>query len=358
MADIIGLRIIPDDGQKPVVLDGSMRYASYLGNCNLYSAGSTVSVTRPQRANSRAMIIPRTTLSIGANISASGPPMKWATSISFDGSNVRCTSESINANNNNTVIGNVDVFSVQQSESPVNTYGLRIVNGSNFMEISDTGYAGYVTYRDVITINGSWTVPQSITSLGDYIIYARWNNTDFPLFFDRSSNTITTWTGFGSTDGSVQGGTVSNVQIVIVSCGFSPALPVSGYGLVIRNAAGQVTYSSKYPPVAWPDAYYNFGYYKLGDDGSGDYLNWVSPTGSVTAPMLPLCTIGFQRGDFNRGTGTYNFRKCLQSGFKMSGNSVSTSRAKTTLGDMEVQIYPRALQVACQLPCIDASYYF
>lgn len=353
-----GIRITPDDGGKQIILDGSMRYASYLGTADLYSAGTGVQLSRPQRSNSKALIVPRRTLSIApAQTNPSGPGMKWATSINFDGSSVSCQSDKRNANDNNTVLGSVDVFSVQYAES-TNTYGVRIVNGSNFMEISDAGYAGYVTWRGVVNIDGWWPIPQEVVNMGPYVVFARWSNSDTPLFLDRDGNGISTWGGFGNNNGSTQGGLVAGIQIVIVSCGVQPSLPASGYGLVIRNASNQITYSSKYPPVMWPDAYYNFPYYYQGDDGGGDYNQWIGPTGNISNPMVPLCTLGFQRGDFNRNSNNYNFRKCLYSGLKMVGNSVTTARAKTTGSDMEVLQYPKAVQVACQLPCIEASYYF
>jgi len=128
--------------------------------------------------------------------------------------------------------------------------------------------------------------------------------------------------------------------------------------MVIRNASNQITYSSKYPPVMWPDAYYDMGAYENYDDSTGEVLSWVSPTGSVSQPMVPLCSLGVQRGDYSRSTNIYTFRKCLESGMKMNGNAISSARARSTGREVALYQYPKAVQASCQLPCIDASYYF
>ncbi|WP_205959326.1 DUF6453 family protein [Pantoea stewartii] len=353
-----GLRVTPDDGGKQMILDASMRYASYLGSASIASNGTISGGFKQQPGNSRSMIIPRKLVTVYQGSAASGPPMAFVNGISFNGNSLTCNIKMINGNTASTEAAYVDVFSVAFASNPQSTYGLRIINGSNFLEINDSSYSGYVTYRAVIDINGAWTVPQDVINLGSYMIFARWSNTDIPLFMDRETNTIRTYTSFGSGDGSVQGGFVGGVQIVIVSSGYSPALPVSGYGLVIRNSQNQVTYSSKYPPVMWPDSYYDFGAYENYDDSTGEVQAWINPTGSVSQPMIPLCSIGCQRGDFSRTSGNYTFRKCLLSGMKMNGNAVTTARAQSTFRDIALYQYPKAVQVACQLPCIDASYYF
>lgn len=359
MADIYGVRITPDDGGKQIILDGNMRYASFLGSASIATNGAVSGAFKTQPANSRALIIPRRLVTVFQGSAPSGPPMAFANDISFNGSTVSCNVKMINGAASGSVeAAYVDVFSIAYAANPDAQYGVRITNGANFLEIADSTYSGFVTYRGVVDINGQWDVPQNVVALGNYVIFARWSNTDTPLFMDRSSNSIRTYTSFGSGDGSTQGGSVSGVQIVIVSSGFSPELPASGYGMIIRNSAGQLTYSSKYPPVMWSDAYYSFGGYENYDDSGGEIQNWINPTGSVSLPMLPLCSIGCQRGDFSRTSGNYTFRKCLLSGFKMSGNSVTTARAQSTFRDIALYQYPKAVQVGCQLPCIDASYYF
>ncbi|MDU4128615.1 DUF6453 family protein [Pantoea sp.] len=361
MADIYGVRITPDDGGKPIILDASMRYASYLGSATMMANSSAVGGFKAQPANSKSLIVPRDLVRVYLATNPAGPPVAYVTGMSFSGTTLNYSAKFVSPNGNTppaVAAGFADVFSVAYAASPGELYGVRIANGANFMEISDASYAGYVTYRAVININGSWAIPQEILNLGNYIVFARWSNTENPLFLDRSNNTINSYNAFGSTEGSKIGGIVNAVQIVIVSCGYSPALPVSGYGMVIRNAAGQVTYSSKYPPVMWTDAYYDFGFYEDFSGSTGEVQRWVNPTGSVAQPMVPLCSIGLQRGDYSRTSGNYSFRICLYAGFKMNGNAVTTARAKSANSEAAVYMAPKAMQASCQLPCIDASYYF
>ncbi|MDJ0087724.1 DUF6453 family protein [Pantoea allii] len=353
-----GLRITPDDGGKQLILDASTRYASYLGTAAVKAASASYGGFKPQPANSKVLILPRNVVRVGVG-DQSGPPVNYISSMSFDGS-LNIGIGTIKSNQTSALdIGSVDVYSIQYAANPSAQYGLRITNGANFMEIADASLSGFVTFRGIVDINGQWDIPSSVLNMGgNYIVFARWSNTSTPLFLDKDSNSIRTYTAFSSVNGSEQGGSVTGVQIVIVSSGFSPSLPVSGYGLVIRNASGQVTYSSKYPPVMWSDAYYDFGGYYDTSDSTGDRQAWINTTGSVSLPMIPLCVLGTQRGDYTRSGTTYSYRKMLLSGMMMSGNSVTTSRAKTTGSDIPLYTYPRAMQIACQLPCIDASYYF
>lgn len=258
-------------------------------------------------------------------------------------------------------IGVADVFSVSGAE-PQSGYGIRIRNGSNFMSISDKSYLGFVTWRGVVSINGTWSIPQSVLSLGNYVVFCRWNNATIPLFLNRDAARIECYSGFASADGSGIAGSVSDVQVVIVSCGFSPALPDSRYGLVIRNSLGVITFTSKFAPVKWSGAYYRFDGYEIegstNGNGSGEVNRWRDPFGSVSRPMIPLCSIGFQRGDFLRRGSSINYTKVLYSGMKMSGNSVTSSRAMTSGKDAALGYFPDAFESSCTLPCLDAADYF
>lgn len=351
-----GLRVTNDDGRM-MTLDGSMRFASYLGTVQAVSGGSAGGVSRPILSGATPLIVPREMVFIASAGSGSGPGMSVITGLSLSGSTLNYSTKQFNNLGTGVPIGNIDVFSVQGASSHQG-YGMSIFGGSNFVEINDTSYCGVVTYIDTVNINGWWAVPANIVAMGNYVVFARWNNTDNPLFFDRANNGISVWSGFSSADGAVQQGVVNGVQIVIVSCGFSPAPPASGYGLTIRNASGQITYSSKYAPVAWTDAYYSMPGYEEYSGSNGDVNKWVGPTGTVAYPMVPLCTLGFGRGDYSRNQqNIYYFYKSLLTGFKMSGNQITNSRCKPR-GEIERYISPRACAAAVNLPCIDAAYYF
>lgn len=351
-----GLNVTNDDG-RVMTLDGSMRFASYLGTAQTVSGGTVAGVTRPILPGATPLIVPREMVFVAAAGTGSGPGMALINNLSFSGSTLSYSTKKFNNLGDGVPIGAVDVFSVQSAAS-AQGYGISIFNGSNFVDLNDTAYCGVVTYIDTVNINGWWPVPANIVALGNYVVFARWSNTDNPLFFDRANNGISVWSGFSSADGAVQQGVVNSVQIVIVSCGFSPAAPASGYGLTIRNAKGQITYSSKYAPVAWTDAYYGMPGYEEYSGSNGDVNKWTGPTGSVSLPMVPLCSLGFGRGDYSRNQqNIYYFHRALLTGLKMSGNQVTNSRCKPR-GEIERYISPRACAAAVNLPCIDAAYYF
>ncbi len=58
MADKYGLRIVPDDGGKPLILDASTRYASYLGTAAVKAASASYGGFKQQPANSKVLILP------------------------------------------------------------------------------------------------------------------------------------------------------------------------------------------------------------------------------------------------------------------------------------------------------------
>ncbi|AZS06262.1 hypothetical protein MED16_gp22 [Pantoea phage vB_PagS_MED16] len=364
MADYYGARITPDDGGKPLILDAYTRFMSNLANGVSLKGNVTTNQIKAPTVGAMPLIVPRKLVTIYPGEST--PNMYWIESISLDAggllTHVPKGGSNLPVDRQPAEVGNVDVFSVDGGASPKGSYGVRITNGSNFMEINDTTYLGFVTYRAVVNINNTWDIPPAIVARGPYVVYARWDNTSTPLFLNRDNNRIECFTAFSNTEGSSIGGTVNNVMIVIISCAFVPDLPASGWGMVIRNAQGVVTFSSKYPPVIWRGGRYDFQFYRNFDTSSGEVLQWTdvsAPAGvSVAAPMIPLCSIGVQRGDYSRSGGTWTYRPVLYSGFKMSGNRVSSARAKSAGTDAPVTLNVKAMQVGCSIPCIDAADYF
>ena len=358
-----GLRITPDDNKKQLTLDSGTRFISSLASgLSLNGSVKTHQIKAPP-VGAASLIIPRKLVSVYPGVST--PNMYWIESMSLNAAGVFNHTvkggSSIPADNAVAEIGNVDVFSVAGG-SAVGGYGLRITGAANFLEINDTSYLGFVTYRDTININSWWAVPADVLAKGPYVVYARWDNTSTPIFLNRDNNRIECYNAFGAIEGSFVGGSVSNVQIVIISCGFVPELPASGWGLVIRNAQGVNTFSSRYPPVMWRGASFNFGYYNNFDTSGGEVLQWTGlsvPAGvSVASPMVPLCSIGVQRGDYSRSDSTWTYRPVLYAGFKMTGNTVSSARAKSAQTDAPITLYVKAMQAACSLPSIDAADYF
>lgn len=135
------------------------------------------------------------------------------------------------------------------------------------------------------------------------------------------------------------------VNVCIVTTGFEPSIPSSGYGLVIRNGFGKITYSSKYPPLMFRNMTFTVNRIP------GEY---VSLSGT-NKPMIPLCCLGSQRSDevFNG-----NYRQAYKCGLKMVNNSVTVWRAFAqarydgNYSSFQFEVSPQPL------PYIDANDYF
>lgn len=353
MADVYGIRITPDDGGKQIILDGSARFISYLGYLELNGVNRTRQVKAPT-PGAVQLVIPRSLVKLFVGIN--GPSrVFYIKSYNLDSNGVFTFTVAghADAQTSQNAFGFVDTFSVDGGASLGSSqYGIRIRNGSDFLNLNDTTMLGFVTYRALININGSWNIPSEVVNRGAYVCYVRFSGGDRSLYLNRSSNRIEVY-GPGGTSG----GTVNNVQVVLVSCGFSPELPASGYGLVIRNAAGQNTFTSKYPPVIWSGNSYNFPAYENYDTSDGEVLRWIAPSAAMSQPMIPLCSIGTQSGDQIRSDGTWQYRNIMYAAFKMDGYSVSCARGPTA-GEGAKTLSPKAMQVACSIPCIEAGNYF
>lgn len=251
-------------------------------------------------------------------------------------------------------IYDLSVFEVPYGQPQ--SFGIALYDAVDFTAITDVSRFGYVTWKGTVNISGSWDIPQ-VVNRETCVVFARWENGTTPLYFDRDAMAIRTYTSFGSADGSAIGGTVNNVQILIVSTGFIPPLPASGYGVVIRNGAGQITYSSALPPVIWRGGTVTFPFYIENSTGSGAKVQWNACQGNVAYPMVPLGTYGFQVGDYSTAA-TYPGKRFLYSGLLMSGNSVSTYRAKPAGASVYYQTYPCRGQMGLTIPVLDAGDYF
>lgn len=354
-----GVRYRPDDNGSVVTLDNG-RYIGFLGDVQPGNRSGSITTSKTIDPGSQVIIIPKKIVSMFDRLEGySSNPFSIAIgSMSFSGNTL---SYGIIPSKfpgwKDSGIFDVLVFQVSGAHSQ-DGYGIRIANGSNFMEVTDTSNLGFVTYRAQVDINNYWEIPSDILSLGNYVVFANWNNTTTPLYLNRDSNRIECYTGFSNNGGAVVGGSVSGVKIVIVSCGFSPGIPASGYGFVIRNAAGQVTASSKYPLVKWSGAAFNFSEWNQYGSG-GEVLSWTGATGNIAGlPMVPLCSLGVQSGDFSQSSGGWTFRPALYAGMKMNGSQASSSRGAPTGKSFTMGQSPTASQVGISLPCLDTADYF
>lgn len=248
----------------------------------------------------------------------------------------------------------ISVFEIPPAQAQ--TYGISLRDSVNYTTISDTSRLGYVTWAGVVNINGEWALPQ-VANRDNCVVFARWDNQSVPLYFDRDSLSIKAFTNFGASNGSQMVGVVNNVQIVIVSGGFTPPPPSSGYGIVIRNAQNQITFSSALPPVIWRGGVFNLPYYLEVNTNGSPKIEWYSAQGNVSLPMVPLGCYGFQVGEYTQG-GTYPSKPAIYSGLLMSGGAISTYRAKPADVNVYYQTYPCRNQAGLQLPCLDAADYF
>lgn len=355
------LNITPDGWTKSIDISANARILSSLGRYQLAGPSGTgtditfnTTISPAATTGGTGLIIPNSAVQIQQL--SDTPLVNILKGASISGSTLTINAYySLGQGNANYPAFDLNLFEIPAATP--GSYGIAMYDATDFCAITDVSRFGYVVYRDTITVNGSWSIPTSIPNISQCVVFARWNDSTTPVWFDRDSNQIRTYTGFSSTSGSSQGGTVSNIQIVIVATGFSPAVPDSGYGVVIRNASNVITYSSKYPPVIWRGGMYSFPYYLENSTGSASKVSWVTATGNVSQPMVPLGCYGFQCGDYAT-SGTYPKKVALLSGLLMSGNSVSTYRAKPAGGSIYYYQYPVMAQAGISVPCIDAADYF
>lgn len=356
-----GFMIRPDDNAKAVDISTSSRVLGFLGNYNVAGANATgnTSVNVPINAVTTggvAVAIPTKTAWIDSSNNPTRANLLRGITVSGNNMNVQFY-QGTAFREPYVSIADISLFEIPGANQNLESYGIAMYDSANFLALTDVSRFGYVTWRGVISVAGTWTIPDWIPNRSTCVVFARWNNTVTPLYHDRETNQIRTYTAFGSASGSQIGGQVDNIQIVIVSTGFSPAPPDSGYGVLIRNASGVITYSSKYPPVIWRGGYFGFPYYLENSTSQGAKIQWVGASGNVALPMVPLGSYGFQCGDYTTAE-TYPKRVCMYSGLLMSGNSVSTYRAKPANGMIYYQNYPVMGQIGYNLACLDAADYF
>jgi len=358
----MGFTIQPDGWNKVIDVTASSRILSSLGRRQIRGGGAGDNVSFQvglDRPYTGGILLPVPTKAVWVDSISSGQGktrMNVLRGVGVSGGNALINArQDVSWDSGGQYAYDISFFEIPAAQPQ--TYGIYMQDATDFCTISDVNRFGYVTYRDTININGAWTIPTSVPNRESCVIFARWNNTDTPLFFDRDSLQIQTFTGFGSSDGSVQGGTVNGVQIVIVSTGVTPPVPQSRYGTIIVNASNQITFSSAWPPVIWRGSTYSFPYYVENDTGWGAKIQWNGSSGNVSQPMVPLGSFGFQCGDWS-ASGTYPYKVALRSGLLMSGNSVSTYRAKNGVGTVYYYTYPCRAQAGLTIPCIDAADYF
>lgn len=352
-----GLRIIPDDNGTPIVIDTSSRMLSSLGRYQVPGAddtgNTTVNVTIPGMMGGTPVIIPNTTVRVIPQPDSNIPSLLILTGVSASG-NTLTVNYSQDIRYGFGTIADINVFEITPAQAQ--SYGIAFYDSTNFLAITDQTRFGYVVYRAIINVNGTYTLPADIPNIANCVVFANWDNPDYSVWYDRANHQIKAYGSFSAREGSVANGVINNMQIVIVATGFVPPHPTSGWGFIIRNAQGVTTFSSKYMPVIYKGGYYSFPYYKELTTGSSAKEQYISVTGPVSRPMIPLCSLGFMCGDFAT-SGDQGLKPVLYSGFKMSGYRVTTYRAAPAGLQIAYRYKESRAQVAYNLPVLDGLDY-
>lgn len=188
-----------------------------------------------------------------------------------------------------------DVY--ETTEPSAGSYGLFMRDSTDFSAITDATKSGLCVYRNTVTVNGTWTVPNNIPNRANCSVFANWNSTSAVVEYNPSNFQITT-------KGSV------TLNIAIFSNGFQLTMPP--YGFYIFNKSGQCTYNSNYIPL----------FVKKTVAFSGASLN----TG-IAKPLIPLYVVGGEAQDL--GGSRYDF---YNKGIIMSGSTIKSGRGKLVLG--------------------------
>ncbi|WHU86722.1 DUF6453 family protein [Pantoea agglomerans] len=355
----MGFTIVPDGWDKRIDVTASSRILSSLGRNQIQGFNGTgdnvsmsVALERPSTGGTY-LCIPNKGVYVEPSPSNGIPKVNILRSASVSGGTLNINAYQYYPNVPNTY----DISSFEVPSAQPQTYGIAMSDSTNFTGITDVSRFGYVTYRAIISISGAWTLPASIPNRDSCVVFARWENGGTPLFYDRATYQIRPYTAFGSTDGAQIGGTVTNIYIVVVSTGVTPPVPASGFGTIIRNGQGVITFSSAWPPVIWRGGMFNFPYYLENSSGSPAKVQWNAATGNVALPMVPLGSYGFMCGDYST-VETYKKRPVCYSGLLMSGNSVSTYRAMPAGSRIAYDFAPIRGQIGLSVPCLDAADYF
>lgn len=246
---------------------------------------------------------------------------------------------SFNVKNQKAFFTNFSCYQIQRPQSVTDSYGIMIQDSVNWMSINSDSRLGFVTWQGTVDITGSWVLPQVINDASK-TVFCNFNDPNLCLFHNRDANRLEVWRD--SSGESVNQGTL-RVNIVIISSGFYPATP-NGYGMVIKNASGNNTYTSDTTPMIWDGRYWQ--------------VPWVAgewrDTG-ISRPMMPLPIIGYHGGDqiFNGGRRNY-----YTNGFRMSGSSISYWRNGGGWTPQTLNFSQQFYSSQISMPILNADNYF
>nr|WP_154325023.1 DUF6453 family protein [Pantoea sp. 201603H] len=344
-----GLHIVPGDGGNPVDISSNCKLPSYVGYRSVMATGGRKSTAiQGLLPGSTMLVIPRQTYYL-VDSGKIVPDICYTESIQQQGVNVIINSVSSFQDRVNSEVGSFDIFQIMGNSTEDGQYGIIMRDSSDFMSVTDSSLLGYVSFRGVVNINSRWSIPD-IPNRNNCIVFARWNNQSSTLYFDRQSMSIQVWSN-PSLFRMENNGTINGVQIVIISTGFFPPNPDGGWGLVIKNANGQNTYSSTYSPMIWRGASWNP---PGGMDRAGTFTGFI---GNVSKAMIPLCSLGVHMTNPRQGSyGNYHLTGMMMN---TVNNTAAVVRAVPYASADANSGFARPSFVSgLILPVIDADDYF
>ena len=210
--------------------------------------------------------------------------------------------------NNQAFFTEFSIYQVQTPQSVSGTYGIMIQNSVDWMSINSSQRLGFVAWKGVVTLNGQWTLP-TVQNDNTKIVYVRCDDPGVSVYHSVEYNELTVSRDDGSGEPFR---TSASVHVVIMNSGYYPPTP-SGYGMVIKNAAGNNTFTSDCEPLLWDGRSVNVG------ANPDDLVNTDIPR-----PMIPLAVNAFMRGNSEMSGGYYNYYSC---GYRFNGSAVQFWRA-------------------------------
>lgn len=202
------------------------------------------------------------------------------------------------------------LYQVQPPQSVSGTYGIMIQNSVDWMSINSSSRLGFVTWKGDVTINGKWTLPV-VQNDNTKVVFVRCDDPGVSIYHAVQYNELTVSRDNGSGEAVL---TTANVKVVIMNSGYYPPTP-SGYGMVIKNAAGNNTFTSDTEPLVWDGRSVNVG--RNPED--------LVDTG-IARPMIPLAVNAFMRGNSEMSGGVYNYYSC---GYRFNGSAVQFWRSES-----------------------------
>lgn len=205
-----------------------------------------------------------------------------------------------------------------------NSYGLFINDATDYTLINEISKLGYVVHKDTVWINGDYALPTNTPNKNSQIVLANWNNPNAVLEYVEGENKI------------ISNGVGVFVNILIAQSGFSPAVEIGGYGIVMWNSMGDVVLSNRWPPMI-SHVFCNYG---------------------ITPQSLPynmtMVSLG-RYGCFFKGSYPH---RAFNGGLKMSNGEISVAAGSYISEGNHKGTMPSDIAVRCPIIAVDGGKYF